>query len=78
MGVDTACIQDASGLVGNEVAIREGTFRRNMSFGNRPVLAADGVHGHLLQSLLRGQVGAEFCLGDEDAADLRLTPVFRQ
>jgi hypothetical protein len=40
-----------------------------MSFGNRPVLAADGVHGHmLLQSLLRGQVGAEFCLGDEDPA----------
>jgi ribose 5-phosphate isomerase A len=53
MGVDTACIQDASGLMGNEVAIREGTLRRNMSFGNRPELAADGVHGHKpLQSLV--------------------------
>ena len=51
--VAVAGIQDASSLVGNEVAIREGTLRRNVPFGNRPALAADGVHGHMPLSFLR-------------------------
>jgi hypothetical protein len=59
MRIGVAGIWDASSLVGNGVAIREGTLWRNVAFGNCPALAADGVHGHIRSAQVSCGAAAE-------------------